>query len=1208
MLGALEQLVKVCAFDDTVIFVGSGVSRWSGLPSWEGLVDLLADYIDANGQDSAMTRLEAREGELLQAASYGVAKLTPSQFAQFIKQASRTGSAVTRPIHEALMRLGPSCFITTNYDDLLEQSFRLWKANPNEPQVVVNRQLVEQADISQTQARNFIFKPHGDARDCETVILSHEQYRKLMPGGDYATTMLTLTTLLTSRPVLFVGFGLRDPDFLYLRNLLANAYRGGMRDHYAIIADPLPEQIDWYRNHLGIHLLGYETLVLPDGNRDHGPLITLLADAARHDLTTVPTATALDLDDPARILELARLGASMIAPAAAERFVIRVRERTKMRGGLYLREHEYWRWPVERLLVDGPARMVLTGAPGAGKSFALRNEASRLAAALQDACLAQTLDDKTSVPVRLDLKLYEGDLVAQIEAQFPPKLTLAQLTVALPVRIFLDSFNEAPRSYRESGHLDADLDRLLDDYPKLHLVIGSRTSDGLDRLSLPIFDLAEIDAPEVLAMLGDDADALPSSHRDELLGILQRPFYFRLARTAAISLKGVRGPNDIYDQYLTHIAREFAAVFSESIPLITVLQTQGYQSLEEGMEAFTISQLQRNFVNHASGLSVTAVDAIINWLVSNELLIPLGNGRASFVHQSVTEYLAARRLVERLGEDRSAATERLLQRRWDNVIFLTLGMIGGDDARMLVRHMVQTDVMFAVSGARYVEDKRFQLLAMLLEEILAVPPRASLYGVDRNFERLQFSAGHEALLRRLVQQGADWRNAAIESLSQLLGTSYKDELIAMLFGEDVGWNARQAMRSLAHLLTHEDVTPLIDRLLIDERARTESPAHDGLIDAVAIALKDQSPDAIDALVFRRIDTVSDDQQRVLASVMSRFAVEKDEAPSTASYVSLVKRRLVADAFCLHILTAHDRARMQELMSLVDDALLTALCNYGLDGDEWAWELLRNISMSDERVAEQVAEKLAQSAPAEIQPFISVIASGENAAIFSWFEQACCMDGPVVVPAILNSLRLEKLDWSGHHDLYVQLLGLRDIHLTHLLLGSSVPVEIRGLENLDLGAPAPWLEWILELKAANKSNSEPNGPNVAFMTGQLGFLLAVSQKSRLDEVIKIIETGDDQRVRAIAQLVLPFMDDLLMTDLGEVAVNRLLAIGREFGFGTFFRSHILAQIADEAFIRGQILPLARDAEPRVRASIISLAEEAGRRLGVRFIVPPMEEGS
>jgi hypothetical protein len=112
---------------------------------------------------------------------------------------------------------------------------------------VTNRHLTETAEIVQARAIDFIFKPHGDASDSLSIVLTREQYRQLLPGGDWHASMEALKTLLTSRPVVYVGFGLRDVDFLYMRDVLANTYKGRIRDHYAIMPDVSIEEMDYWR-------------------------------------------------------------------------------------------------------------------------------------------------------------------------------------------------------------------------------------------------------------------------------------------------------------------------------------------------------------------------------------------------------------------------------------------------------------------------------------------------------------------------------------------------------------------------------------------------------------------------------------------------------------------------------------------------------------------------------------------------------------------------------------------------------------------------------------------------------------------------------------------------------------------------------------------------------------------------------------------------
>ncbi len=243
----MKSLAKHLNEPETIIFVGSGVSRWSGLPSWSGMISELADFMDESGKNSELVRKEQSDGELLQAASYAFDQLTQPQIGEFIRHSCRYGTAKPHEIHKKIVELGPTSFVTTNYDNLIEEALRTFRPDTFFAPPVTNCHLSEMASVAHAKKSGFIFKPHGDASDAKSIILTREQYRKLLPQGEWNRALETLKTLMISRPVLYVGFGLRDPDFLYLRDLLTNTYEGAVRDHYAILPDMSEPEIDYWR-------------------------------------------------------------------------------------------------------------------------------------------------------------------------------------------------------------------------------------------------------------------------------------------------------------------------------------------------------------------------------------------------------------------------------------------------------------------------------------------------------------------------------------------------------------------------------------------------------------------------------------------------------------------------------------------------------------------------------------------------------------------------------------------------------------------------------------------------------------------------------------------------------------------------------------------------------------------------------------------------
>jgi hypothetical protein len=101
----MEKLKQILAQEDTVLFIGSGISLWSGLPSWSGLIEELAKFVESTGAKADLVRAEAQRGELLQAASYGFDKLTKQQIGDFIRVACRYGVAKPHEIHKKIVSL-----------------------------------------------------------------------------------------------------------------------------------------------------------------------------------------------------------------------------------------------------------------------------------------------------------------------------------------------------------------------------------------------------------------------------------------------------------------------------------------------------------------------------------------------------------------------------------------------------------------------------------------------------------------------------------------------------------------------------------------------------------------------------------------------------------------------------------------------------------------------------------------------------------------------------------------------------------------------------------------------------------------------------------------------------------------------------------------------------------------------------------------------
>lgn len=1130
-------------------------------------------------------------GDLLQAASYGFLKLTPPQIATFVRSACRTGSATPKEIHKAIMSLGPSCFITTNYDDLLEQAYRSSRPASFEPRVVLNTQLLEQAEIVHAQARGFIFKPHGDARNTESIVLTREQYRMLLPEGPLSVTLNTFKTLLESRPVLFLGFGLRDPDFLHVRDILANIYRGGMRDHYAIVADPVRDQFDYWRAHYGIHLVGYETA---DEGRDHSSLITLL-DQLRPTPTPPTVCSALDLQDPAAILTLARYAAGCLTPSTSERFDIRV---MMVNAAQEARERAspFDYWTVERILREGPSRLILLGEPGAGKSFALRETVNTIATSLQDACLRGEHLSGYRIAIAIDLKLYEGNLESLISGKFPTGLSLERLYASFAITIYFDSYNEMPRAFREDGSFDRQLDALLESMSNLGVVIGSRNSDGLDRLGIPVCRLSEIAEEEVERRLAGDSVTLPETHQYDIVRILQRPFYFRMLDKSVMSLERIQSPGDLYAQFVDHIETRFTDAFEESFGLINALQRHAYATLANGSEAFTVSDLENAICEAAPQLSRDRVSHITNWLASEEVVIPMRGHRASFVHQSITEFLAARELKSHLERDQGGAEPLINLRTWDNALFLALGMLDESLAARVLDEIAARDITFALNAARFVQHGGDALIGQLLNIISSVPSTGLDYDAREAFRRLPFVRSHEAAIRKVLSI-PELRSEAFYALAKSLGQSVKQELIELLFDDTLLYDCRSIGMALADLVQLADVPIMVDRLsrLDSETLGDEEGSTAERVSAVAAAFRGVPDSDIRQEVFNRLESSEDPSQRILAALVSEIFWSKKSSDGLVMLMELGRRRLISTLFSIYLNVRYESDFRDKFIFEFDDSMFEAIVHYIERGDHWAVELLRTVGAT-ESITMRVFTHIDKN-PGPLQPVFEYCVSEDPTVFFSLLQEWSTEWSPER-RAALRMIDFSDVDWSNHEHVFVSLLSRRDLDLAGLILGGACPPDIEGLDRINLGDVEPWVNWLVELRAS--AGTEGKLPWAAL---QLAALIAhSSSENTKEQLLRLLHDGSSPQQDTVLSLIISEVEGLSIDDFSRPALDLLKNEILKGKGGNEFRPHVFSLIADPEFLYEELFPLAAQSA-QANSAVALITRQVGKRLGIRLAAPP-----
>ena len=1203
----MEKLKQVLAQEDTVLFVGSGISLWSGLPTWCGFIEELAKFVEASGANAELVRAEAQRGDLLQAASYGFYKLTKPQICDFVRKACRYGVAKPHEIHRKLVSLGPRCFLTTNYDDLIEESLRRWQPDRFYRSPVTNRHLTELAEIVHARATDFVFKPHGDANDSESIILTREQYRQLLPGGERQAALESVKMLMASRPVVYVGFGLHDPDFMYVRDLLSNTYKGGTRDHYAIVADVVDAEIDYWRINYGIHLVGYATTERADNSRDHSALLKLLDDYL---VVTPPTATPASSTlgcpscSPDTVLALARHAARLDrAPKCHPEFPIRVHsERVGRATGLpYFQPDEFDHCPVERFLDEGPFRAVLIGLPGAGKSYSLQQAAARLAEKLHESCLSDTFDEtKIVVPLLADLKLYHGDLDDLINRTLPHGLSLSDLSHRCKVKIYLDSFNEMPREYWESGSYEADFAKVIADNANASFIIGSRTSDGLSKVGFPFYRLDQIDEAFVTAELERLKIDVGGRFQREVRWLLQKPFYFQLVASRTVSLPEQPHPRDIYQTFFRGLAGSFQERFGQAFNLEHALSLAAYEAINRGEEAQSLADVLQILKTELEGSGLVGILApdVANWLVSKSVVIPYRGARIALFHQSATEYLAASELARRYQRSPHILKEKLSLTRWDQALFLTLSLLAPSDGASFLKAVIDADFALALAATKYLEFERDDVVAKLLSEIPSriegLGPFETKIESTLQFE-LALSDVPEPQLRALMKCGNIIGAAAVNRLVELKGASVKDEILQSLFEsrDDFNYCLNGIARALRPFATPDDVQKIValaDSIKDEVLPDSNDEVAGGFTSGAASFLS-----GLDVTVIREAflpkdesDLMSEVSARVVCNILQNKH-STDALELAADLLSHgVNQAATAIYFISHFAKPDDGLSWASFSHEHVDRLVSKLS----DEKEKSWSLKALKCVCDARpdLVKIVRAHALTARGITKAALLHCCSSEDTAVVFGALAELGTMGIGRHGLQCTHLLDQIELNWAGHEDLFVQLLRLRETRLALALLEVEHTHETLG--ECEIGPIDWWLEWLM-----HERNTDSGG----WFCYRLACLFArvLNAGTRHAFLAEFNKVGSRFR-SLLAHSILPHFPDLTTDVFSEDAISFLLADLNRAGSAAGWPEHLLCRTATEQFVNERLLPLVPDANPPLSENLRKVLRRAGSCHGRRYI--------
>jgi hypothetical protein len=171
------------------------------------------------------------DGDLLLVAEELRERLGKDDFRSCMAEIFRRPGLRPTEAHTLLPGIPFSAALTSNYDTLLESAYPLAQEGAA-PHAFTHADYPELSATLRT-GEFYILKVHGTIDRIQTIVLGRSDYRDVMHAS--SSYRQHLTTLFSTKTVLFLGFGLTDPDLLLLLDELRVTFKDYTGKHYALI-------------------------------------------------------------------------------------------------------------------------------------------------------------------------------------------------------------------------------------------------------------------------------------------------------------------------------------------------------------------------------------------------------------------------------------------------------------------------------------------------------------------------------------------------------------------------------------------------------------------------------------------------------------------------------------------------------------------------------------------------------------------------------------------------------------------------------------------------------------------------------------------------------------------------------------------------------------------------------------------------------------
>lgn len=252
-----SRLLRFAETPRSILFAGSGISARLGVPTWSTLLEKLSEVCVQFEDRPSADLIGARvcDGHLLSAATvYTSCEKIPKgeryrQLAGFLNPADAE-SQISKL--DALMGLGFSGVVTTNYDRVLHNAYAHAKKRAARPLEIDDDSLKGAASLTEF----YIARIHGRMEKPETIVFDAASYDRILIHPQYQDFLFSL---FTQRPCLFLGFSFLDPAITHILDLYEQKYGPTFPQlHLAVIPNTAAQDLGKRLGDVNIEVLHYD--------------------------------------------------------------------------------------------------------------------------------------------------------------------------------------------------------------------------------------------------------------------------------------------------------------------------------------------------------------------------------------------------------------------------------------------------------------------------------------------------------------------------------------------------------------------------------------------------------------------------------------------------------------------------------------------------------------------------------------------------------------------------------------------------------------------------------------------------------------------------------------------------------------------------------------------------------------------------------------